>query len=271
MELTDFMRKHDINVSDADNENAGGIIGLLIRLFTIIGNLVKVLDDSKESKSTGVKLAKAEAEKNEESVSRSSAIGRAIRVLIFQAIEEDQNLAILLPDILSEISGEVKDVRKLVMDGMELSTEVEDSADDSEVKDELRIATEMVRRFETLLPMYGKNLSDLPADMVKQGKNGLLLKLPQVREAKAESDTLTGKAAANARWHWKLNDSELPATTLDVIALRYCSSYEARINGSELREMFKNRTNLDFPAIPDSGVVEIPVPNGKLVGTVVTK
>jgi hypothetical protein len=265
----EFAAKHEVSILDIENEETGGIVGFIIRIWTILNALVERINAAKESSKGGVKLAVATVQKDAETVEQAETLATSIRELLFSSIELNENLAVLLPDLLSEIRGEVADVRGLVMQGLDLPIEEdEDSADVSELKAEAKIAKAMIEKFSTLLGMYGATISDLPANMVKKNKAGeTVLKLPQIREPQENGENKPGRALSTSKWTFTLNGEKLPTVSVDSLAIRYLSTHTVRLNGSDLRDYYKNRTGLDFPAPPPTGTVTIPVPKGELVGT----
>lgn len=285
-----FYEKHELSLVDIEDEEKGGIVGFLVRLFAILSALIDQINAAKESSKTGVKLAVATVQKDAGAVERADNLATHLREVIFSSIEKDENLAVLLPDLLSEIRGEVADVRSLVMQGLDLPIEEdEDTPDIATLKAEAKVARATIEKFASLVGMIGKIptgetdedgdpvtrpaiLSDLPANMVKKNSKGeTVLRLPQVREPQEKKgDSKAGRQLLTSNWKFTLNGESLPKVSVDTLAIRYLSSHTVRLNGSDFRDYYKNRTGVDFPAPPTNGTtVTIPVPKGELVGTFV--
>lgn len=262
-----------------DKFTSEGAISLIVRLYAVLTKSLDRIKGAKSKTTVGVKKAVEIVSANEETKSAAAIVATKVRQVVFEAIQKNPEVSLLLADSNGHfgiILDEIRDVRTLVMEGMDIEdTPDEDSEDISEDLAIARFASDSIRNFATLLGMHGLSLSDLPATMVRTSKkrNELVLSLPKVPSESEEEDgtksaTGAGKPISGSKFRFTLNGQPVNVSGFKRLAVFHCSTATHRINGSELMQEIKRQTGKEW-SDPANATFTVKVPAGELTGTLV--
>lgn len=250
-------------------------IALIVRLYKVLTEALAKIKKVRSTETVGVKKAVEIVSQDAATVERASEVADKIREIVFSAINENHNLSLLLPEHFGFIVDEIRDVRTLVMSGMDIEdSDNEDAEDISEDLEVARLASDSIRNFSTLLGMHGLSLNDLPANMVRKNKkNETALSLPKVPSASGDDVTAVttgGKPVNGAQFKFRLNGQEVKVTGFSRLATFHCSTNTIRVNGSELQSMIRLQTGKEW-SDPANAKFTVKVPAGTLEGELVKK
>lgn len=248
-------------------------ISLIVRLFAVLNGALERVRKVRSTATVGVKKAVEMVSQNKETVSLASEVADKVRTVVFEAIEQNHDLALLLPDHFGFIVDEIRDVRALVMEGLDIEDDDEETEDVSEDVEVARLASDSIRNFSTLLGMHGLSLEDLPGIMLRKNKkNEVALSLPKVPSIGNEDKVPTtgGKPLSGSQFRYRLNGQEVKVTGFNRLATFHCSTHTLRINGSELRDLIKRQTGKEW-SDPSNSKFTIKVPAGTLEGELIKK
>lgn len=252
-------------------------IPLIVRLYAVLTTALDRVRKVRSTATVGVKRAIEMVSANPETVSLANEVADKVRAIVFDAIDKNHDLSLLLPEHFGFIVDEIRDVRSLVMEGMDIEDTVsdEDSEEDEDVSEDLEVAkfaSESIRNFSTILGLHGLNLSDLPANMLRTNKkNEFALSLPKVPSVSEDGENdatpkTGGKPVSGAKFRFTLNGKPVNATGFRRLATFHCSTSTLRINGSELTDLIKRQTGKEW-SDPANATFEVKVPAGTLIGT----
>jgi len=221
-----------------------------VRLFTLLTDALNAIRKARSGNGVGVKKAvETVRTNNPEAKGIAYDIGTDIRRVIFSALQDCPEASLLVPEILSDVAEEVRDVRKLVMAGMN----IEDDEDETDVSEHLAIANfakELLNNYSSLLGMLGHALEDLPGEMLRTNKAGeTALSLPKVPSVSSDGESTksgAGRPVSGGKFKFTLNDEPVPTSGFDRLAVFYCSTVTDRINGTDLKNTIKTQTGLEW-------------------------
>lgn len=247
METRQFAEAHNVGLTAVQED---GIIAVMVRLYALLKEALDTVRKSRSGASVGVKKAAEHVRENNEAARKTAdEAAEQIRRIIFSALEFCPEASLLIPDVLSEVAEEVRDVRKLVMAGLDME---DDEPDDEDVSEQLAIANfakELLNNYSTLLGIQGHSLSDLPKSMLRTNKAGeTALSLPKVpsMESTEGKSTGAGRPVSGGKFSFTLNDEAVPTSGFDRLAVFYCSTLTDRINGSDLKDLIKRQTGKEW-------------------------
>jgi len=246
METRQFAADHKVGL---DAVQSDGIVAVMVRLFAILKDALDTVRKGRSGTSLSVKRAVETVSADADTVRQSFEIGDQLRAIIFAAIGETPNLSVLIPDVLSSISEEVRDVRRLVMAGMDIDDTDEDDVDTSEALAIANCAKELLNNYSTLMPMMGAALTDLPENMRRKNKAGEdALSLPKVPSGDTDSvgSNSAGRPVSGGKFRFTLNGESVPVSGFDRLAVFYCSTVTNRINGSDLKAEILRQTGKEW-------------------------
>lgn len=247
METRTFADEHNVGLDAVQND---GILTVMLRLFEILTNALDTVRKARSGASVGVKAAvEAVRTSNPEAATAAAGIGNELRQIIFSALQEIPEASLLIPEVLADISEEVRDVRKLVLANLDVEDETEDDVDTSEALAQANFAKELLNNYSTLLGMLGHNLAELPEKMVRKNKAGeLALSLPKVpsMESEGTKSTGAGRPVSGGKFKFTLNGEPVNVSGFDRLAVFYCSTLTDRINGSDLKSAIKRQTGKEW-------------------------
>lgn len=267
----EFASAYEVGFADLENN---GIVVIMVRLFAILTGAVDRVRKARSTATVGVKKAVEMVSANAETVSAASDLADQVRSLIFTAIQGNPDLAVLLPDHFTIIVDEIRDVRRLVMAGLDIEDEQE-SPDVSADALVAKYAADTLRKYATIMGMQGESLDSLPADMVRKNKkNETLLSLPKVPSLDDDSDSespvqTSGRPVQGGKFAFHLNGKPVPVSGFDRLAVFFCSTATSRINGPELKDLIKKQTGKEW-SDKENEKFTVTVPAGTLVGTLET-
>lgn len=261
----EFVKQYEVGPEDFGTV---GILAIIVRLFAIFNAAVERVRKARSTVSVGVKKAQEEISKDAEAVSATADVADSLRTVLFSAIQERPEISVLILDYLSDIADEVRAVRKLVMAGLD----IEEEASEEDVSEEIeaaKYAAEAIRKYSTLLGMFGHTLSDLPPTMLRTNKKGEIalkaIKAPS-NDEDSSSSTGAGRPVSGGKFAFALNGQPVPVSGFDRLAVFYCSTVTNRIDGPQLKDLIKRQTGKEWS---DKGNESwtITVPAGTLSGT----
>lgn len=268
METRQFAETHKVSLEDVQND---GILAIMVRLYELLTAALDTIRKTRSGTSVGVKKAtEAVRANNPDAKDLAYSLADEIRTTIFAALPDNPEASFLVLEELANIAEEVREVRKLVLAGMDI--EDVDESEDVDITEHLEIANfakDMLNNYSTLLGVLGHSLDDLPDNMRRTNKAGeTALSLPKVPSATTEGKSGAGRPVSGGRFTYKLNNEEVPTSGFDRLAVFYCSTVTNRINGSELKDLIKAQTGLEWS---DKGNEQytVTVPAGTLSATLV--
>lgn len=267
----EFAVKYEVTPDKFTKDEA---IPLIVRLFAVLTTALERVRKARSTTTVGVKKAVEVVSQDKETVSAASDLADAIRELVFTAINKNADLSLLLPEHFGTIVDEIRDVRSLVMEGMDIEDEpTEDAEDVTEDIEAAKFAAESIRNFSTILGLHGLSLSDLPANMLRTNKKGeFALSLPKVPSVNEDAPTATtgGKPISGSQFKFNLNGTDLGSCGFRRLATFHCSTTTNRLNGSDLTSLIRLQTGKEWS---DKGneTFTVKVPAGTLTGTLVKK
>jgi hypothetical protein len=266
----EFASAYEVGFADVQEH---GIVVIMVRLFAILTGAVDRVRKARSTATVGVKKAVEMVSANAETVEAASGLADQVRSLIFTAIQGNPDLSVLLPDHFSIVIDEIRDVRRLVMAGLDIEDDQE-SPDVSADVIAARIAADTLRKYGTIMGMQGENLDSLPAAMVRKNKKDeTLLSLPKVPSDSDSDDespsSTSGRPVQGGKFAFHLNGKPVPVSGFDRLAVFYCSTATSRINGPELKDLIKKQTGKEW-SDKENEKFTVTVPAGTLVGTLET-
>jgi len=247
METRTFAESHNVGLDAVQND---GVIAVMVRLFEMLTNALEQVRKSRSGASVGVKkAAEMVRTNNPEAKGIAYDVGTEIRRIIFQALQDCPEASLLIPDVLGDVSEEVRDVRKLVMAGLDIEDTEDEEVDASEFLATANFAKELLNNYSTLLGVLGHSLDDLPEEMRRTNKAGeTALSLPKVPSIDTEGNTKSnaGRPVSGGKFRFTLNGEPVPTSGFDRLAVFYCSTLTDRINGSDLKSTIKRQTGKEW-------------------------
>jgi hypothetical protein len=271
----EFAAQYEVGFENLQTE---GIVPIMVRLFAVITTAIDRIRKARSTATVGVKKAVEVISQNAETVSEASDIGDEIRTLLFGRVMANHDLSVLLPDILRDVIDEVTNVRSLVIKGMDIDDDDEET-DTTEDCETASLAMKVLRNYSSIMGMQNASLSDLPATMVKKNKKGeLMLNLPH-DPAKKNSDSASegsvassgaGRPVSGGKFKFHLNGVHIPVSGFDRLATFHCSTPTNWISGDDLKGIIKKQTGKEWS---DKGNEKftVTVPAGTLVAELVTQ
>lgn len=244
METRQFAETNNVGLDAVQND---GILAVMVRLYAMLTEALDAIRKARSGNSVGVKKATEQVRANNPGAQGIAyEVGTEIRKIIFAALAECPEASLLIPEELSNISEEVRDVRKLVLAGLDVEDEEE-----QDVSEHLAIANfakELLNNYSTLLGVLGHSLDDLPEEMRRTNKAGeTAISLPKVPSAEtSEGKSGAGRPVSGGKFRFALNGEEVPVSGFDRLAVFYCSTLTDRINGSDLKSTIKRQTGLEW-------------------------
>lgn len=271
METRQFAEDHNVGLTAVQDD---GIVAVMVRLYALLTEALNTVRKARSGVSVGVKkAAEFVRETNDEARNTAQETAEEVRRIIFAALESCPEASLLIPDVLGEIAEEVRDVRKLVMAGLDFE---DDEPDDEDVSEQLAIANfakELLNNYSTLLGIQGHSLADLPKNMLRTNKAGeTALSLPKVPSMDSDSgspkSTGAGRPVSGGKFKFTLNGEQVPTSGFDRLAVFYCSTLTDRMNGSDLKDSIRRQTGKEWS---DKGneKFSVTVPAGTLTAELV--
>lgn len=247
METRQFAETHNVGL---DAVQADGVLVIMVRLFELLTGALDAVRKARSGATVGVKKA-VELVRSSNPAAKAAAFdaGQDVRTIIFTMLNDHPEASLLIPDILSDIAEEVRDVRKLVMAGLDIEDDSNDEVDVSEHLATANFAKELLNNYSTLLGVLGHTLDELPDEMRRTNKAGeTALSLPKVPsvESDGSKSNAAGRPVSGGKFKFTLNDQPVPVSGFDRLAVFYCSTVTDRINGSDLKELIKSQTGMEW-------------------------